>query len=110
MSVEGDEEPHLVEKFGPMKFQYDIRVDDGIIQYKTSRFSIFNVPIPSVIAPRSEWEERPTGMWNCWKNLGQRLKISFAETGWTFEGKIQMPILGQLMYYKGSFDVSKEDL
>ncbi len=62
MNVEGDEEPHLVEKFGPMKFQYDIRVDDGTIQYKTSRFSIFNVPIPSVIAPKSEWEERPTGM------------------------------------------------
>lgn len=88
MAVEGDDVPHLVEKFGPMKFQYDITVDENAIQYKTSKFSIFNITIPSFVAPKSEWEEKPT------------------DKGWSFEGKIQMPILGQLMYYKGSFDVS----
>lgn len=61
MAVEGDEVPHLVEKFGPMKFQYDITVGERAIQYKTSKFSIFNIPVPSFVAPKSEWEEKPTG-------------------------------------------------
>ena len=62
MSVEGDETPHLVEKIGPMKFHYDINVDESrtVIRYKTFKFSIFNIPLPNILAPKSEWEERPT--------------------------------------------------
>jgi uncharacterized protein (TIGR01777 family) len=71
------------------RFLYKIEQQkDGVLRYASTGMSFmdrFSIPLPACLLPQSKWVERPT------------------EKGWTFDGHISAPLIGNIMHYHGSF-------
>lgn len=79
-----------------VRFIYSIKLQpDKSLKYESqgiTLFDAFTLPLPSFLLPKSEWVEKPT------------------ETGWKFDGKVSLPIIGTLLHYYGNFQVDKKDV
>ena len=76
-------EGRLVERFGPARFQFDLPADDAGLTMVVRRWSLFGIPLPLSLAPRSlarEWEEG--GVFH-------------------FDVPIALPLVGRVVHYRG---------
>lgn len=80
----------LVEKFGPTSMLVDAHLlGPNTVLFKSTRCWLFGVPLPKFVSPYSEWQED-----------------SF-DGGWFFRGRVDLPFLGTLIEYDGSFRVTQ---
>jgi hypothetical protein len=73
----------LVERFGPLRFHFDLPSDTGGLEMRIVGWSCFGVPLPLALAPRSlarEWEE------------GGRFH---------FDVPIALPLVRMVVHYRG---------
>jgi hypothetical protein len=73
----------LVERFGPLRFEFDLPSDDSGLTMVMRRWSCLRVPLPMFLAPRSvarEWED------------GGRFH---------FDVPIALPLVGRVVRYRG---------
>jgi hypothetical protein len=73
----------LVERFGPLRFHFDLPSDARGLEMRIVRWSCFGVPLPLALAPQSvarEWEE------------GGRFH---------FDVSIALPLVGMVVHYRG---------
>ena len=73
----------LVERFGPLRFQFDLPSDARGLEMRIVGWSCFGVPLPLALAPQSiarEWEE------------GGRFH---------FDVPIALPLVGRIVHYRG---------
>lgn len=82
---------YLIERFGPMRFYFDIYSLDGALIMDIKKWSIFNIPMPLFLGPKpvateSQITEGPE-------------KGSFC-----FDVQILMPLIGEVVHYKGSLN------
>jgi hypothetical protein len=73
----------IVERFGPMRFAFDIPADERGLEMHLTRWSAFGLPMPRFLAPRisaREWEE---------------------EGRFRFEVAVAMPVAGEVVRYEG---------
>ncbi|MNW10811.1 hypothetical protein D3C71_2081110 [compost metagenome] len=74
---------HLVERFGPMRFFFDLPADEAGLTMVMRKWSIFGVRMPLILAPRSEVRE-------------------WAESDdFCFDVPIALPLIGDVIHYKG---------
>jgi Domain of unknown function (DUF4166)/Saccharopine dehydrogenase NADP binding domain len=73
----------LVECFGPMRFHFDLPTNDQGLNMVMRRWSIFHIPMPLWLAPRSEAREWGEG------------------EDFRFDVPIDLPIIGRVVYYQG---------
>ncbi len=88
LSADGDA---LVERFGALRFHFHLPVTDGGLTMVMTGWSVFGLPLPLVLAPRSrarEWEE------------GGRF---------CFDVPIDLPWLGRVVRYRGWLEVDSAD-
>ncbi|MGF9563693.1 SDR family oxidoreductase [Neorhizobium sp. JUb45] len=74
---------HLVERFGPMRFYFDLPSDASGLTMIMKKWTIFRVPMPLSLAPKSvarEWGE--------------------GEDFW-FDVPVALPLIGDLVHYRG---------
>ncbi|PZT92059.1 MAG: saccharopine dehydrogenase [Citromicrobium sp.] len=74
---------HLVERFGPARFQFDLPGDEAGLAMVMRRWSLFGIPLPLALAPRSlarEWEE---------------------DGAFHFDVPITLPLVGRVVHYRG---------
>ena len=74
---------HLVERFGPMRFFFDLPADTSGLTMVMRKWSILGVPMPLMLAPRSEAREWAEGEDFC------------------FDVPIALPLIGDVVHYKG---------
>ncbi len=74
---------NLVERFGPMRFFFDLPGDEAGLTMVMRKWSIFGVPMPLVLAPRSEAREWGEGDDFC------------------FDVPIALPLIGNVIHYRG---------
>jgi uncharacterized protein (TIGR01777 family) len=71
------------------RFIYSIEhLADDSLKFQSQGMTLFDkfkLPLPSCLLPKSHWLETPT------------------TNGWTFDGRISLPLIGELMHYKGDF-------
>lgn len=73
----------LEERFGPLRFYFDLVASDAGLEMLLRKWSVFHIPLPLSIAPRSR-------------------AIEFVEDGkFSFDVSIAMPLFGALVRYKG---------
>lgn len=73
----------LEERFGPLRFYFDLLASDAGLEMLLRKWSIFHIPLPLSIAPRSR-------------------AIEFVEDGkFSFDVAIAIPWFGALVHYKG---------
>ena len=74
----------VVERFGPFRFAFDLTADDrGGLAMHICRWSLFGVPLPLSLAPRSEARE-------------------FEQDGrFHFDVPISLPLIGLVVHYQG---------
>jgi hypothetical protein len=80
LSAEGG---RLVERFGPLRFRFDLPADAAGLTMLMRGWSLFRIPLPLFLAPRSkarEWEEG--GLFQ-------------------FDVPIALPLVGRLVHYRG---------
>jgi hypothetical protein len=80
LSARGD---RLVERFGPLRFEFELPVEAGGLTMVMRRWSFAGVPLPLALAPRSparEWEE---------------------EGRFNFDVPIDLPMVGRIVHYRG---------
>lgn len=73
----------LVERFGPIRFHFDLPADDQGLEMKLVGWSVFRVPLPLFLGPRiaaREWEE---------------------EGSFRFDVAVTMPLIGKIVRYSG---------
>jgi hypothetical protein len=73
----------LVERFGPLRFQFDLPSDARRLEMRIVGWSCFGVPLPLALAPQSiarEWEE--AGRFH-------------------FDVPIALPLVGMVVHYRG---------
>ena len=73
----------LSERFGPLRFLFDLPVDSKRLMMKMGGWSAFGIPLPLALAPRSlavEWEE---------------------DGRFRFDVPITLPLIGRLVHYRG---------
>lgn len=75
--------PHLVERFGPMRFRFDLPSDASGLTMVIRRWSVFSIPMPLFLAPRSEAREWAEGEDFC------------------FDVPIALPGIGDIVHYTG---------
>lgn len=73
----------LVERFGPLCFRFDLPVEDGAPRMLIRGWSVAGVPLPLVLAPRSEARE--------WEEDGR----------FYFDVPIALPLVGEVVRYRG---------
>ena len=73
----------LVERFGPMRFAFDLPSGPEGLEMHLRRWSVFGLPLPLVLAPRIEARE--------WEEDG-RFRFSVA---------VSLPLLGDIVRYSG---------
>lgn len=74
---------HLVERFGPMRFYFDLPSDETGLTMIMRKWSVWRVPMPLLLAPKSvarEWAE--------------------GEDFW-FDVPIALPLIGDVVHYRG---------
>lgn len=80
LSRSGD---RLVERFGPLRFLFDVPAGPSGLEMRLRRWSAFRIPLPRALAPRiaaREWEE------------GGRFR---------FEVRVALPLIGDVVGYSG---------
>lgn len=73
----------LVERFGPLRFHFDLPADDQGLAMELRRWSGLGIPLPLALAPRSEARE--------WQE-GARFR---------FDVPIALPLIGLVVHYDG---------
>lgn len=74
---------HLVERFGPVRFAFDLPSDPSGLKMRLRNWSVFGVPLPLALAPGIEARERQ-------------------EDGrFRFEVGVAMPLIGRVIRYSG---------
>ncbi|MBD1548663.1 SDR family oxidoreductase [Roseibium aggregatum] len=80
LSQSGD---HLVERFGPMRFYFDLPADASSLTMVMRRWTVFSVPLPLALAPKSTTLEWAEGKDYC------------------FDVPIDLPAIGRIVHYRG---------
>ncbi len=73
----------LAERFGPLRFHFDLPSDGQGLTMRMRRWTCLGVPLPMALAPRSrarEWQE------------GNRFR---------FDVPIELPFIGLVVHYSG---------
>ncbi|WP_432344199.1 DUF4166 domain-containing protein [Shinella yambaruensis] len=73
----------LVERFGPMRFSFDLPVDASGLAMVMRGWSVFGLPMPLALAPRSTAREWAEGEDFC------------------FDVPIGLPVIGEVVHYSG---------
>jgi NAD(P)-dependent dehydrogenase (short-subunit alcohol dehydrogenase family) len=74
---------YVCERFGPMRFYFDLPSDASGLTMVMRRWSVFSVPMPMVLAPKSEAREWAEGVDFC------------------FDVPIMLPLIGKVVHYRG---------
>lgn len=74
---------HLVERFGPMRFHFDLPSDGSGLAMVMRKWSIFRIPMPLALAPKSDAREWAEGEDFC------------------FDVPIALPLVGRVVHYRG---------
>ena len=74
---------HVTERFGPIRFAFDLPSDDHGLRMVLRRWSIFAIPLPLLLAPRIEARE--------WEQDGR----------FRFSVDVAMPAIGPVIRYAG---------
>lgn len=78
-----EEGGRLIERFGPLRFSFDLEGDASGLQMRMRGWSLFGIPLPRALAPRSEARE-------------------FEEEGrFHFDVPISLPLIGLVVHYRG---------
>lgn len=75
---------NLVERFGPIRFKFDLPSNECGLEMRMRGWSVWRVPLPLFLAPQSrarEWEE---------------------DGRFCFEVPIALPLVGRIVHYRGS--------
>lgn len=80
LSQSGD---HLVERFGPMRFYFDLPADGSGLTMVMRRWTVFSMPLPLALAPKSTAREWAEGEDFC------------------FDVPIDLPLIGRVVHYRG---------
>jgi hypothetical protein len=75
---------YLVERFGPMRFAFKLPTDASGLEMDMRQWSIFHVPMPMFLAPRSSAKEYAVG------------------DEFVFDVAIGLPLVGDVVRYKGT--------
>lgn len=75
--------PHLTERFGPMRFYFDLPADASGLTMVMRRWSVFSIPLPLALAPKSTAREWAEGEDFC------------------FDVPIDLPLIGRIVHYRG---------
>ena len=73
----------LVERFGALRFTFDLPSDDRGLEMRMQSWSFGRLPLPLVLAPRSCARE--------WEDLGR----------FNFDVLIELPLIGRIVHYNG---------
>lgn len=82
-STLSDEAGSLTERFGPLRFKFELPSDERGLEMRMMGWSVWRVPLPLFLAPRSrarEWEE---------------------DGRFCFEVPIALPLVGKIVHYRG---------
>ena len=79
----------LVERFGPLRFHFDLPGDDEGLRMDLRRWTVVGIPLPLALAPRTEARE--------WAD-GDRFR---------FDVPIALPLIGLVVHYAGWLDPPK---
>lgn len=74
----------LQERFGPLRFRFDLKSVEGGLEMVMRSWSVFGIKLPIRLAPRSparEWEENGT---------------------FHFNVPVSVPLIGKVVHYRGS--------
>lgn len=77
------EDGDLVERFGPLRFRFDLPSDHRGLEMRMKAWSLWRIPLPLALAPRSrarEWEE---------------------DGRFCFDVPIAVPLVGRIVHYRG---------
>ena len=74
---------YLTERFGPMRFTFDLPSDASGLTMVMRGWSVFGMPMPLFLAPRSEAREWAEGQVFC------------------FDVPIALPLIGEVVHYRG---------
>ena len=75
--------PYLIERFGPLRFRFDLTNQGNGLRMTMRRWSLLKLPLPLWLAPRSEARE--------WA----------AEGRFHFDVPITLPLIGTIVHYRG---------
>lgn len=73
----------LFERFGPLRFAFDLSGDDRGLEMTMKGWAFGRLPLPLALAPRSRARE--------WEDLGR----------FNFDVPIELPLIGRIVHYKG---------
>lgn len=82
-STLSEEAGSLIERFGPLRFKFDLPSTERGLEMRMTSWSAWRVPLPLFLAPRSrarEWEE---------------------DDRFCFEVPIALPLVGKIVHYRG---------
>lgn len=82
-SVLSEEEGHLVERFGPLRFGFDLPSDERGLEMQIKYWSAWRIPLPLFLAPRSRARE--------WEQDGD----------FCFDVPVALPLIGNIVHYRG---------
>jgi len=74
---------YLTERFGPMRFYFDLPSDVSGLTMVMRKWSVFSIPMPLFLAPKSEAREWAVGDDFC------------------FDVPIALPLIGKVVHYRG---------
>ncbi len=79
--------PHLTERFGPMRFYFDLPADASGLTMVMRRWTVFSIPLPLALAPKSTAREWAEGEDFC------------------FDVPIDLPLIGRVVHYRGKLRI-----
>lgn len=82
-STLSEKDGHLVERFGPARFHFDLPSDETGLSMVMKRWSLLGIPLPLTLAPCSVARE--------WAEDGR----------FRFDVSIALPLIGRLVHYRG---------
>lgn len=88
-SVLSEEDGHLVERFGPLRFRFELPSDERGLEMQIRGWSVWRIPLPLFLAPRSRARE--------WQEDGD----------FCFEVPIALPLIGNIVHYRGRLEVQQ---
>lgn len=77
----------LVERFGPMRFVFDLTAEGEVLHMHLRRWSVLHIPMPKWLAPRITAREYAAGEDFC------------------FDVSIRYPLIGEIIRYEGALRV-----
>ncbi len=82
-SVLAEVDGHLTERFGPLRFTFDLPVSEQGLEMQITRWTAFGIPMPMMLAPRVKASETQDG------------------EDFIFDVAMALPLIGDLVHYKG---------